>query len=157
MTHDLDSYESIREWKGRHIFQSLTNTSSLNNFHDMVMRQVFDLAVIRVNKGNPPCEFCWFITGSGGRLEQGLISDQDHGIIFETDNQENFQYFLELGKEISYGLDEVGYPYCKGKVMSSNPLWCKSFIRWKEQLFSGWRKEAGNVFEICRYSMMRGV
>ena len=104
------------------------------------MKEVIQLAIIRLNKGNPPCEFCWFITGSGGRFEQGIISDQDHGMIFEIYSQENEHYFLELGKEISYGLAHVGYPYCKGNIMSSNPLWCKSLDHWKEQIYM-WMEE----------------
>src|SRR4051812_35136934 len=116
------------------------DTCSLNEFHDVVMRKVLKLAIIRLNKGTPPCRYCWFITGSGGRFEQGLISDQDHGIVFEISSGENEYYFLELGKEITYGLEIVGYPYCQGNIMGSNPLWCKSIEGWRKQLLL-WMEE----------------
>nr|WP_245204125.1 DUF294 nucleotidyltransferase-like domain-containing protein [Ammoniphilus resinae] len=122
-------------WKESKISSCLSNAFLLNQLHDSVMNKVFEVASVRLNKGNPPCSYSWFVTGSSGRYEQGLISDQDHGIIFEIASPKNEEYFLELGKEISDGLDVVGYPYCQGNVMSSNPLWCQSFEQWRAQLF----------------------
>ena len=136
----LETYEDIKEWKENDISNHLSDTISLNTFHDAVMLKVFELAVSRLNMEKPPCNFCWFIAGSGGRFEQGLISDQDHGIIYESFTEENRNYFLKLGKEIAFGMAVVGYPYCKGNIMSSNPLWCKALDEWKEQLYS-WMKE----------------
>jgi len=148
MTKDCDSYESIRKWKEANINKYAVDTFSLNQFHDLIMNKVFETALSILNMGNPPCDFCWFISGSGGRLEQGFISDQDHGIIFDISSKENESYFLELGKEISYGLYVVGYPYCKGKIMSSNPMWCKSIDDWLEQLYN-WMEEKS--LESIRY------
>ena len=88
------------------------------------------------------------MTGSGGRLEQGFISDQDHGLIFEEDTVECNNYFLALGEELTNGLAFVGYPYCKGKIMSSNPIWCKSINAWEKQLLSWMESES---FEAIRY------
>lgn len=137
----LETYEAIKEWKEKNIYSHLSDTISLNSFHDTVMLKVFEIAVARLSIESPPCDFCWFIAGSGGRCEQGLISDQDHGIIYQIFSDENRDYFLQLGKEISYGLSIVGYPYCKGNIMSSNPLWCKSVEEWKNQLYS-WMDES---------------
>ena len=134
MINDFESYESIKKWKERKIYSCLSNATLLNQLHDSVMNMVFEVASIRLNKGNPPCSFSWFVTGSGGRYEQGLISDQDHGIIFEISSSENEEFFIELGREISFGLDIVGYPYCQGNIMSSNPTWCKSLEQWRTQL-----------------------
>ncbi|WP_071394496.1 DUF294 nucleotidyltransferase-like domain-containing protein [Bacillus tuaregi] len=134
MTRDLESYESIRKWKEAHIEEHAMDTLLLNKFHDYVMCLVFEAAVAALNVGSPPSDYCWFITGSGGRMEQGVFSDQDHGIIFAQNSKENEAFFLALGKEISYGLHVVGYPYCEGKVMCSNPMWCKSIAAWREQL-----------------------
>lgn len=134
METDVETYESIKQWRDKNITAYLADSVSLNKFHDQVMCKVFDLAISRVKKGSPPCEFSWFITGSGGRFEQGIISDQDHGLIYEISNVDNDTYFKKLGEEVSYGLYIVGYPYCQGNVMSSNPLWRKSMHEWKEQL-----------------------
>ncbi|WP_277585660.1 DUF294 nucleotidyltransferase-like domain-containing protein [Psychrobacillus antarcticus] len=130
----METYKSIREWKELNMTNFQDDIVSLNDFHDQVMLKVLKVASKKMGTGPAPCEFSWFITGSGGRLEQGLISDQDHGIAYEIANAENDMYFQMLGTEISKGLYEVGYPYCEGKVMSSNPEWCKSYDGWKIQL-----------------------
>ncbi|MGE7920908.1 DUF294 nucleotidyltransferase-like domain-containing protein [Viridibacillus sp. NPDC093762] len=148
METDIGTYASIKEWKVKNISSFLDDTVSLNKFHDQVMCKVFDIAIGRVNKGSPPCEFSWFITGSGGRFEQGVISDQDHGLIYAISNVENDIYFKKLGEEVSYGLFIVGYPYCKGNVMSSNSLWCKSMHEWKAQLLKWMEDES---WDAIRY------
>ncbi|MEI4771863.1 DUF294 nucleotidyltransferase-like domain-containing protein [Psychrobacillus sp. FJAT-51614] len=130
----METYESIREWKDNNITAFLSDTISLNDFHDQVMHKVLRIAKSKMKRDSPPCNFSWFITGSGGRFEQGFISDQDHGIVYEVSSVENDSYFKELGEEISHGLDITGYPYCQGKVMSSNPIWCKSLQDWQTQI-----------------------
>lgn len=135
----METYESLREWKDQNILSYLKDTISLNDFHDQVMQHVMEIAKCKLKK-EPPCNFTWFLMGSGGRREQGLISDQDHGIVYEESNKEYEEYFNTLGEELAFGLHIVGYPYCQGKVMSSNPLWCKSAESWKGQL-EEWMKE----------------
>lgn len=141
-------YEKIKQWKDQQIRQHLDNNHKLNLFHDSIMKQVFTVAIQQLNQGEPPCEFSWFITGSGGRFEQGIASDQDHGIVYKVANDTNDRFFLALGKEISHGLNAVGYPFCTGNIMSSNPLWCQSMDNWKQQL-SVWMTE--NSWETIRY------
>ena len=141
----MKSYEEIREWKSKNI-QDIPDPISLNDFHDQVMGKVMTAA--KEKMGQPPCSFVWFITGSGGRLEQGFVSDQDHGIIYATGDEETRRYFHLLGEEVSMGLNIVGYPYCTGKVMSSNPLWCRSQMEWEEQLLY-WMRDGS--FEAIRY------
>ncbi|PLR79285.1 hypothetical protein CU633_00705 [Bacillus sp. V3-13] len=140
MADGFESYEAIKIWKDEVIDSFQGDTLSLNEFHDRVLRKVYRLAANRLKNGTPPCGFSWFITGSGGRFEQGLISDQDHGIIYETSSPEAAAYFSKLGEELSYGMAVAGYPYCEGKVMSSNPLWCQSTAGWKAQLLQ-WLEE----------------
>ncbi|SOC36022.1 DUF294 nucleotidyltransferase-like domain-containing protein [Ureibacillus acetophenoni] len=144
----METYESIKHWKDQNISSYLDTNQSLNDFHDQVMSKVLDVAMKKLSKYNIPCEFTWFITGSGGRLEQGIVSDQDHGIIYAKSDIESDAYFLALGKEISVGLNIVGYPYCKGNIMSSNPVWCKSFVQWERQLFNWMADES---WESIRY------
>ncbi|MFJ8260860.1 DUF294 nucleotidyltransferase-like domain-containing protein [Rummeliibacillus sp. NPDC094406] len=142
------TYETIKDWKDQTIFQFKDDLKGLNSFHDQVMRKVMQVAIIKLNKGVPPCNFSWFVTGSGGRLEQGFISDQDHGIIYKEDTEESSSYFKALGEELSDGLAIVGYPYCKGNIMSSNPLWCKSIDAWRKQLLTWMESES---WEAIRY------
>ncbi|KKI93846.1 hypothetical protein WQ54_02000 [Bacillus sp. SA1-12] len=147
---EFDSYESIKKWKDDHIHQYEFDTKQLNDFHDEMMRSASKLALFHLEKnvGLPPCKYTWFITGSGGRTEQGIISDQDHGLIYEEDSEQAGLYFKKLGEEYSKGLHAIGYPYCEGKIMSSNRLWCQSIADWKQQLFK-WMDE--QTWESIRY------
>jgi CBS domain-containing protein len=86
--------------------------------------------------GVPPVPYCIYVTGSHGRLENLLTPDQDHGMII-ADSEQNYQYdqyFIDLGVRFSDFLAEIGYVYCPGYLMSSNPLWRKSLSEWKLQI-----------------------
>jgi CBS domain-containing protein len=79
--------------------------------------------------GEPPAPFAFIAMGSQGRQEQTLVTDQDNGIIFvppeDADPKQVGDYFLQLGKRVCDGLNQAGYPYCRGGVMASNPRWCR--------------------------------
>lgn len=145
-----DSYGSIREWRKKEIQNHMSDAHSLNVFHDRVMRTVFErsLQIVKEEKGDPPSPYAWFVMGSAGRFEQGVVSDQDHGMVYEKSGAAEEEYFLALGKELSDGLHAAGYPYCEGKVMSSNPLWCKSAEGYEGQL-DKWMEDVS--FESMRY------
>lgn len=130
----METYEAIRLWKNQQIQHFRQDSAALNRFHDEVMLKVLKVAKRKINLTIPSCRYTWFIMGSGGRLEQGIVSDQDHGLIYESSNEKNDWYFKQLGTELADGLHLVGYPYCQGKIMSSNPLWRKSFDEWKRQI-----------------------
>lgn len=150
MDRNFDTYESLKRWKDDHIHQYISNTKMLNEFHDEIMRSANTLALFHLEKsvGVPPCNYAWVVTGSGGRCEQGAISDQDHGLIYEEQSERASRYFEKLGEELSRGLFKIGYPYCEGKIMSSNPLWCKSLKDWKTQLLK-WMDDSS--WESIRY------
>ncbi len=150
MKGNFDSYESIKKWKEEHIYRYEFDTKGLNEFHDEMMRSASQLALLHLEEiyGKPPCSYSWFVMGSGGRFEQGIISDQDHGLVYEEHSRQAGEYFTKLGEELSKGLFLIGYPYCEGKVMSSNSLWCKSLLDWKTQLIH-WMDEKS--WESIRY------
>jgi DNA polymerase-3 subunit epsilon/CBS domain-containing protein len=82
----------------------------------------------------PPCPYAMLVLGSGGRGESLLAMDQDNAIVFaegEPGGTED-QWFAELGQRVSDMLDAAGVPYCKGKVMASNPQWRWSVEGWNE-------------------------
>ncbi|MBM7650764.1 DUF294 nucleotidyltransferase-like domain-containing protein [Neobacillus cucumis] len=125
----------------------------LNALHDEIFQRVVSIALRQVtdHSGPPPSPFTFFVMGSAGRLEQSVWSDQDHGIIYLDSSDENKSYFLQLGKEISKGLYQVGYRYCDGGVMASNPFWCKSLHEWEQEL-SKWIVES--KWESIRYLLI---
>ncbi|MBY6037596.1 hypothetical protein KUV80_13075 [Fictibacillus nanhaiensis] len=147
------SYLSIKRWRDSEWSNHEHSSRDVNVFHDTIMKKVFDAALKKHTEafGPPPCLYSWIVMGSAGRFEQAPVSDQDHGLIYEKENDEAGHYFLEFGKELAYGLNEVGYPYCDGNVMSSNSVWCKSQMKWSEQL-SKWLKEES--FESIRFLLI---
>ena len=144
MESTFNSYQSLKTWKEEQILKYRSDISALNDFHDIIMKAVIRMALERTKKIERPSswKFAWFTMGSSGRREQGFLSDQDHGLVFESGAAEAEKYFLELGKEVSKGLQSVGYPFCEGNVMSSNPLWCKSLSEWKEQIHAWMQEES---------------
>lgn len=131
-----DTYQLLKEYKTKKMKDYSNDSYQLNLFHDQLMYRVIQLAMdqIKYKHGIPPSIFSFFVMGSAGRYEQGIYSDQDHGIIYEQATDIARAYFSSLGEEISKGLDHVGYEKCKGNVMASNPLWCKSVKEWQEQI-----------------------
>ena len=111
---------------------------------DAICRRVITLCT--EDAGKPPCRFAFIQTGSAGRREQTLLTDQDNAIIFEDVPDDRIRsvtgYFLSLGKKINNMLDATGYRLCTGGNMAGNPEWCQPLTRWKHY-FSGWIKMPG--------------
>ncbi|MFG6150164.1 DUF294 nucleotidyltransferase-like domain-containing protein [Halobacillus sp. B23F22_1] len=136
----FQTYEQIKRWRHETMPSVADDHFQLNAFHDQLMYQTVGIAKAKVEseQGTLPAPFAFFLMGSAGRFEQSVWSDQDHGIVFEGDDQ---NYFLKLGEEISHGLAIVGYELCEGKVMASNSLWCQSMNSFKNQI-ADWLEEA---------------
>jgi CBS domain-containing protein len=136
------SYEEIQKQRRQKIKGFSHDHFLLNKFHDDLMLQIVQIALqkIKTETGTLPSPFSFFVMGSAGRSEQGLWSDQDHGIIYEENNDMSRSYFLSLGNEIAKGLHQAGYQYCSGEVMANNPTWCKSQMEWQQQIYS-WVQE----------------
>ncbi len=120
-------------------------TLLLTSVHDSVCCRAIDLALN--DSGTAPCRFAFFVTGSAGRRELTLATDQDNAIIYEDPASEReekqfHEYFTGLGKKINNILETAGYNLCKGNNMAGNPRWCQPSSRWKEY-FSRWINSPG--------------
>ncbi|WP_227936971.1 DUF294 nucleotidyltransferase-like domain-containing protein [Alkalihalobacillus deserti] len=151
-----------QEWdrRYRHLFEERIQaihgqehtSASLQKSHERIIKKAVCLALEKTESewGQPPAHFAFFLMGSGGRREQSFWSDQDHGLVFESENEEDEIYFLHLGEEIVHALERVGYKRCDGKVMASNSKWCHSIAKWEHQI-KFWLKE--NTWETLRYTL----
>ncbi len=101
--------------------------------NDYTTRQVIRLAL--KHYPHPEVEFAWLTFGSAGRKEQTLLTDQDNGIIFHTNQPEKAEEirleFLPFARKINEDLDKCGFTLCKGNIMASNPRLCLSTDEWK--------------------------
>jgi PAS domain S-box-containing protein len=107
-------------------------TNMLASICDAATERLVQLAINEL--GPPPATFAFIAMGSQGRQEQTLLTDQDNGIIFSApaaaDMSRLNDYFLKLGTRVCEGLNQAGYPFCRGNVMASNPRWCRSLPAW---------------------------
>jgi CBS domain-containing protein len=98
--------------------------------------------------GAPPVPFTLLIMGSGGRGENFLFPDQDNGFILDdypdAKHTKIDAFFIELAERMTRDLDTVGFPYCNGYVMATNPLWRKTRTQWREQL-NIWGRRRGAI------------
>lgn len=103
-------------------------------------RRAFELACERA--GEPPAACCLYVTGSHGRLENLLVTDQDHGLILadgenERDRTRAEEYYAGVAETFAGWLEEIGFPRCEGDVMATNPIYRLPLAAWKAQ-FDGW-------------------
>ncbi|MDO7906004.1 DUF294 nucleotidyltransferase-like domain-containing protein [Paenibacillus sp. JX-17] len=112
--------------------------SKMNEVHDHIASRAVVLCEIGMEEegfGPPPVPYAFIVFGSAGRKESTLWSDQDNGLIISDEEAEGKEgYFNEFGTRLSTMLHSLGYPYCEGKVMCSEPLWRQTISSWKRQI-----------------------
>jgi len=116
----------------------------ISSIADAICNRVVKLCLEEA--GEPPCSFAFVQTGSAGRREQTLFTDQDNAIIFEQCEGEQllkaYHYFPALGKKVNEMLADAGFRLCKGENMAGNSKWCQPVNNWKKY-FSDWIKMPG--------------
>ena len=121
--------------QGASVTQLMRLITTLN---DLITQRV--ILICENECGKPPVPYSWLAFGSEGRMEQTLKTDQDNGILFETDGADAEtlrQQFLPLAQKINAALAEVGFTLCPGNIMASNPECCLSKDEWQSR-FARW-------------------
>lgn len=128
-------------------------TGIISTANDAIHRRIIVLAMEEA--GPPPCGFAFLVTGSEGRREQTLATDQDNAIVFQDlpadRSARATTYFLGLGNKINSDLNDIGYNFCKGDMMAMNPRWTQPLSVWKDY-FSGWIRN-GNPNDVMEASI----
>jgi len=98
-----------------------------------------------------PCPYAMLVLGSGGRGESLLAMDQDNAIVFSEGDPGGPEdaWFAELGSRVSNMLDAAGVPFCKGKIMASNPDWRRSRKGWLDTLQTWLRRQSPEDILNC--------
>lgn len=116
----------------------------ITGINNDLCRRIVDLCVADMADsgwGPPPVAFDVVVMGSAGRGESFLHPDQDNGFLLEdypdADHASIDPWFVELAGHMTGSLRRVGFPYCNGHVMATNPLWRKTVSQWKSQV-DGW-------------------
>ncbi|MEN0005219.1 MAG: DUF294 nucleotidyltransferase-like domain-containing protein [Bacteroidota bacterium] len=116
----------------------------ITEINDALIQQVILLSQEELKQeglAQPEAKFCWMTLGSEGRGEQLLRTDQDNALVFENVPESAYEatksYYLQLSQKVTQKLHIVGFEYCPGEMMASNPKWCLSLQEWLEQ-FDKW-------------------
>lgn len=110
-------------------------TRLITDVADAVTRRLLSMAEDRL--GPPPGPYLWAACGSQGRQEQTGISDQDNCLILGDEVPADSEYFADLARFVSHGLNACGYVYCPGDMMATNPRWRQPRAIW-QRYFQGW-------------------
>lgn len=114
------------------------------------------------DKGEAPAPFALISTGSDGREEQTLITDQDYLIVYGDDGGKAADaWFADFSVALVERLAEMGFKKCTGDMMPSNPTWRGSLSQWKKRLQAIVRYEfadyAKNLMDLIVLSDARHV
>ncbi|RTR03894.1 DUF294 nucleotidyltransferase-like domain-containing protein [Halomonas nitroreducens] len=111
--------------------------SALSTIGRSFTRRLLELA--EETLGPPPVSYCFMALGSMARNEQSIVTDQDNALVLadDFDPGQHDDYFREMAKIVSDGLDACGYPYCKGDIMATNERWRQPLSVWK-RYFTEW-------------------
>jgi len=111
-------------------------TELISDLNDALTERLVELVAAAC--GVDMTRACWLAFGSEGRGEQTIATDQDNGLVFESDDPARDRpAWLAFAREVNEALDACGYPLCKGNVMASNPECCLTPAEWMAR-FDDW-------------------
>jgi CBS domain-containing protein len=101
--------------------------------NDALMQRILSLGEAEL--GPPPCPYAFIVSGSEGRMEQTLITDQDNALIHADDGVAAADYFRRLAERANDDLEAAGFPRCPGGYMAREwrgPIgeWVERFLSW---------------------------
>lgn len=146
---DINQFTDQIMAQGASVIQLMRLITTLN---DLITQRV--IHICENEMGKPDVPYTWLAFGSEGRMEQTLKTDQDNGILFDTDNNdpENIRtQLLPLAKHINNALAEVGFTLCPGNIMAGNPECCLSTDEWRSR-FASW-VESGSPEHLLKASI----
>lgn len=132
-------------------------TELISHLNDVLVAQLVGL--VAAQHGLDLQRACWLAFGSEGRGEQTVATDQDNGLVFESDDPARDRpRWLAFALEVNEALDACGYPLCKGKVMASNPECCLTASEWVAR-FEHWMEHGApeDLLNASIYFDLRAV
>jgi CBS domain-containing protein len=132
-------------------------TELISHLNDIVAERLVEM--VASQQGLDLRRACWLAFGSEGRGEQTIATDQDNGLVFESDDAARDRpAWLAFASEVNAGLDQCGYPLCKGNVMASNPDCCLTPAEWMAR-FEHWMEHGApeDLLSASIYFDLRAV
>jgi CBS domain-containing protein len=132
-------------------------TEIISHLNDLLVERLVGLVAAR--RGLDLGRACWLAFGSEGRSEQTIATDQDNGLVFDSDDPAHDRpAWLAFALEVNEGLAACGYPLCKGNVMASNPRCCLTAQEWAAR-FGDWMERGApeDLLNASIYFDLRAV
>ena len=108
-------------------------TQTLTTVIDTLTQRLIELAEARL--GPAPAPWAWLASGSQGRHEQTVFTDQDTALLIADDAPEDADaWFRELAREVTDGLDACGILACPGGVDPTHAEWRRSASDWRREI-----------------------
>jgi signal-transduction protein with cAMP-binding, CBS, and nucleotidyltransferase domain len=160
---DLRGMKATKEAQARVALELMDDALPSPEIQTLLSRMNNDLyrGVVRLclrdmeasGRGGPPVDFDVVVMGSGGRGESFLRPDQDNGFVIRdypvAEHNRIDGWFIELAVRMTDALAEVGFEYCNGHVMATNPLWRKTLSEWREQTRTWMGRSQGLGLRYC--------
>lgn len=116
--------------------QSRQLTALISHLNDLLTERL--VAIVACRHGADLDRVCWLAFGSEGRSEQTIATDQDNGLVFDSDDPDRDRpAWLAFSRDVNDSLDACGYPLCRGQIMASSPHCCLARDEWRDR-FSHW-------------------
>lgn len=129
----------IRRFAGLLLAQGLSArslTELVSHLNDVLAERLVTLLAAR--HGLDLRQACWLAFGSEGRGEQTIATDQDNGLVFDSERPDADRVaWLAMAREVNQALHACGYPLCKGGIMAGNAECCLTPHEWIAR-FAGW-------------------
>jgi CBS domain-containing protein len=132
-------------------------TQLISHLNDLLTRQLVELLADR--SGIDMQRACWLAFGSEGRGEQTIATDQDNGLVFESDDPARDRpRWLAFGRRVNEALDACGFPLCKGLVMAGEPQCCMTAGEWVGR-FEHWMEHGApaDLLKACIFFDFRAL
>jgi CBS domain-containing protein len=114
-------------------------TELISHLNDLLTERL--VSMIATEMGADLRRACWLALGSEGRSEQTIATDQDNGLVFDSDDPARDRpAWLAFATRVNHALDACGYPLCRGNVMASNPQCCMTPQEWARR-FEVWMEQ----------------
>ncbi len=138
---------------GLPVWSILSTITEINNeVHRCIVADAIN-ALESDGWGSPPAQFAFLVMGSSGRHENYLDPDQDNALVIGdlegVERQAAETYFITLAERVCDGLAAAGFPYCKGNMMATSPVWRKTASEWRAQLLSWVRRKHPTLLMNC--------
>jgi CBS domain-containing protein len=104
---------------------------------DALTRAAIRLAT--ADLGEPPYPWVWLALGSQARQEQGMLTDQDHALLYAPGGAEEDGWYAKLAGRVVTTLEACGIPRCPNGVMASESGWRAELGEWVEQVAASTR------------------